>query len=60
MNRYNGVKLVVESPAAAALVINGLFQAGDSTHFANAVARTYGLTVIERGDRIVLAGQPND
>jgi transmembrane sensor len=58
MNRYNETKLVVSDPDAAALPINGLFQAGDSTHFANAVAEAYGLTVITRGDEIVLSGKP--
>jgi transmembrane sensor len=58
MNRYNETKLVVQEPEAAALLINGLFQAGDSTHFANAVAQAYGLTIIQRGDEIVLSGKP--
>lgn len=58
MNRYNSTKLVIESPEAAALLVNGLFQAGDSAHFANAVAQAYGLRIIERGDTIVLAGIP--
>lgn len=58
MNRYNETKLVVAEPEAALLSINGLFQAGDSTHFANAVAQSYGLVVIERGDEIVLSGKP--
>jgi transmembrane sensor len=58
MNRYNSIKLVIEQPETGALVVNGLFQAGDSIHFANAVAQTYGLQVIERGDEIVLAGRP--
>ena len=58
MNRYNDTKLVVVDPEAGALPINGLFQAGDSTHFANAVAQTYGLTVSARGDEIVLSGKP--
>lgn len=58
MNRYNETKLVVREPEAAALLINGLFQAGDSTHFANAVAQAYGLTVIQRGDEIILSGKP--
>nr|WP_298723583.1 FecR domain-containing protein [uncultured Steroidobacter sp.] len=58
MNRYNETKLVVVDPEAAALPINGLFQAGDSTHFANAVAQAYGLTVSQRGDEIVLSGKP--
>lgn len=58
MNRYNETKLVVADPDAAALPINGLFQAGDSAHFANAVAQAYGLTVIQSGDEIVLYGKP--
>lgn len=58
MNRYNEIKLVVQGPEAAALLINGLFQAGDSTHFANAVAQAYGLTIVERDDEIVLSGKP--
>jgi transmembrane sensor len=60
MNRYNSTKLVVAHPDAAALLINGLFQAGDSTHFAKAVAQAYGLEVVERGDEIILSGRPND
>lgn len=58
MNRYNETKLIVTDPEAAAIPINGLFQAGDSTHFANAVAQAYGLTVTARGDEIVLSGKP--
>lgn len=58
MNRYNSIKLVIESPEAAELLVNGLFQAGDSTHFANAVAQAYGLRIVERGGAIVLAGIP--
>lgn len=58
MNRYNETKLIVADPDAATLPINGLFQAGDSTHFAKAVAQAYGLTVIERGNDIILSGKP--
>jgi transmembrane sensor len=58
MNRYNAVKLTIEGPEAAALVVSGLFQAGDSMSFANVIARAYGLRVLERGDEIVLAGVP--
>ncbi len=58
MNRYNENKLIVADPDAAAIRINGLFQAGDSPHFAKAVAQAYGLTVIERGSEIILAGKP--
>jgi transmembrane sensor len=56
MNRYNAVKLVVEGTEARNLLVNGLFQAGDSLSFANAVAQTYGLRVIEREQEIILSG----
>jgi len=58
MNRYSGTRLEVEEDEAARLRVDGLFQAGDSASFARAVALTYGLTVVERADRIVLQGRP--
>lgn len=58
MNRYSSVRLVVERPEAQALTVNGLFQAGDSTSFARAVAQTYGLVVVERNGEIILSGSP--
>jgi transmembrane sensor len=59
MNRYSPVKvIVIERPESAALLINGLFQAGDSASFAQAVAQTYGLRVVEHGDQIDLQGIP--
>lgn len=58
MNRYSESKLIVEDSEAASLLINGLFQAGDSSRFANAVAQAHGLTVIQRGNEIVLSGKP--
>jgi transmembrane sensor len=58
MNRYSKFTLVVERPEAQAILVNGLFQTGDSLSFANAVAQTYGLTVEERNDKIVLSGAP--
>jgi transmembrane sensor len=57
MNRYNETKLVVADPETAAIPVSGLFQAGDSENFANAVAQAYGLVAIERGDQIVLSGK---
>ena len=58
LNRYNKDKLVVEQPSAQALRVTGLFQTGDSLSFAHAVAQSYGLTVEERKDAIVLSGAP--
>jgi len=58
MNRYSSVKLLIERPEAETLPVSGLFQAGDSTSFANAVAQTYGLTVVTRQAQIVVSGIP--
>ncbi len=58
MNRYSASRLEVEDPEAARLRVDGLFQAGDSASFARVVALTYGLTVMERTDRILLQGKP--
>lgn len=58
MNRYSSKKLVVEGDVAADLLVSGLFQAGDSVHFANAVADAYHLNVQERGGDIVLSSSP--
>jgi transmembrane sensor len=59
MNRYSRVQLVVEDPAAKRLLVNGLFQAGDSISFARALGSTYGLRVLEQDRRIVLEGMPS-
>jgi transmembrane sensor len=58
LNRYSKVKLVVKRPEAQAIRVTGLFRTGDSLSFAHAVAQTYGLTVDERDDAIVLGGIP--
>lgn len=58
MNRYNARQIVIETQEASALLVNGLFQAGDSMSFANAVAQTHGLSVVDEGDRILIAGKP--
>jgi transmembrane sensor len=58
LNRYNKDKLLVQRPEAQAIRVTGLFQTGDSLSFARAVAQSYGLTVEERGNTIVLSGTP--
>ena len=58
MNRYSETQLVIERPESATVLVNGLFQAGDSMSFARAVAATYGLIVVERDDQIVISGTP--
>jgi transmembrane sensor len=55
MNRYNATKLIVADDVPVELLVSGLFQAGDSIHFANAVAHAYNLNVQERGGEIVLS-----
>ena len=58
LNRYSKDKIVVERADAQAVRVTGLFQTGDSLSFAHAVAQSYGLTVEERKDAIVLSGSP--
>ncbi len=58
MNRYSSVPLQVENTESAALRISGAFRAGDSLSFAQAVAVTYRLKVVEQPERIVLQGRP--
>jgi transmembrane sensor len=53
-SRYNKVKISVASPQAAEIPIGGIFRIGDSRSFARAVAASYGLTVTQRGDELVL------
>jgi transmembrane sensor len=55
MNRYNATKLIVGEDVPTDLLVSGLFQAGDSIHFANAVAHAYNLNVQERGGAIILS-----
>jgi len=45
MNRYNSVKLVVDNPETGNIRLSGIFRAGDSARFADAVAETYHLRV---------------
>jgi transmembrane sensor len=55
MNRYSTARLIIEAPRAAAIRISGIFRAGDSANFAQAVARAYRLHVRDRSGEIVLA-----
>lgn len=59
MNRYSALKLRVEQAEAAHLPIDGVFRAGDTEGFAQAVARSYGLGVERRPHEIVLTGVPS-
>jgi len=56
MNRYSTVRLKVEDPSAAAIRVSGIFRAGDSANFAQAVAKTYRLEVRDQAEEVILAG----
>jgi transmembrane sensor len=58
LNRYSKDKLVIEQPKAQTMLVTGLFQTGDSLSFAHAVAESFGLTVQEKNDQIVVSGAP--
>jgi transmembrane sensor len=58
MNRYSTTPLVIEHPLAADVEVTGVFRAGDSASFAQAVAEAYGLQVIESPRQLVLSGVP--
>jgi transmembrane sensor len=58
MNRYSATKLMIERPEAAAVAIGGIFRAGDAASFAQAMAETYRLKVLEEPGRITLSGTP--
>lgn len=60
MNRYNATKLVIADDVGSDVLVSGLFQAGDSINFANAVADAYSLNVQESGGEIVLSSHPID
>ncbi|MGH8229663.1 MAG: FecR family protein [Steroidobacteraceae bacterium] len=57
MNRYSRLRIVIADPVAARLRLSGLFQAGDSAQFAEAVAETFRLRRTRAGDRIILASE---
>jgi transmembrane sensor len=56
MNRYSQVKLVVDNPETANIRLSGIFRAGDSARFADAVAETYHLQVDHQRARIIISG----
>ena len=62
MNRYSRTQISVDLPQSqsAAIAITGIFRAGDSRSFANAVAESYGLDVSVDGARIALRSSPED
>lgn len=55
MNRYSKTRLVIADSSIAAIPISGIFRAGDSESFAQAVAKTYALQLGNESNEIVLA-----
>lgn len=55
MNRYSAAKLVVGDAKAGALPINGVFNAGDSAAFVEAVAAAYPIRAERAGGETVLS-----
>lgn len=59
MNRYSAVKLVIDDARVADIRVSGIFRAGDSERFAQAVAATYQLNIDHAARRIVLSDAPD-
>lgn len=58
MNRYSHTRIIIEQPQTARIPVSGIFRAGASADFAQAVGRTYGLRVTEGPEEIRLVGAP--
>ena len=58
MNRYSDVQLKIEEPETERAQVTGIFRIGDSESFAQAVAETYRLKVVDHGGEIVISGVP--
>lgn len=54
INRYSGTKIVIGDGATAGIEVNGVFNAGDSAAFVEAIADAYGLRVRHEGGEIRL------
>jgi transmembrane sensor len=54
MNRYDERRLVIDDPKVAALLVSGIYHAGDTMGFARTVAKLYALDVVEQPGRIHL------
>ncbi|HEY4123093.1 MAG TPA: FecR domain-containing protein [Rhizomicrobium sp.] len=54
-NRYNAKKVVIADADAAKLTINGTFQTGDITAFADAAHAVFGLHVVSRNGETVIS-----
>jgi transmembrane sensor len=59
-NRYGSNKITIDTPSAGKLRVGGVFRIGDPTSFAQAMANTYQLRIISRGNAIVLTDRQSD
>jgi len=57
MNRFDRVPNVVVGAALTERRVSGVFKTGNNASFADAVARLYGLSVRNHGDRLELVPQ---
>ncbi len=57
INRYSGSTIVVTDETTAAILIDGVFNTGDSAAFVEAVSTAYAVQVREQDGRIVLSGK---
>lgn len=55
MNRYSETELTVQDPAIADIRLSGIFRAGDSLRFAQAVSLAYGLQVTQAHHQILIS-----
>lgn len=59
MNRYSTIKLIIDDAAVADIRVSGIFRAGDSARFAQAVGETYHLAIEHQSRRILISGLSN-
>jgi transmembrane sensor len=57
VNEYSTVQIAIDDPVLSGIQVSGVWRAGDSVNFALAIARTYRLKAIHRGDEIILTRQ---
>lgn len=58
INRYSGDNVSIADPRIGALQINGVFNAGDTDAFVEAVATAYGLRIRRTGRDVVIQSEP--
>ena len=58
MNRYSDQKITVGDPAAAALLVSGAFDAGNTRGFLEAVTSYLPVTAVDGSDGVTLRSAP--